>query len=123
MKKLALLAAVVASVGVALYLFDPARSVLAPKCPFKLLTGWDCPGCGFQRFLHALLHGRLREAMHYNYFLLYALPYTLCLAAVWLMPAGATKRKVARVVESPWLVWTYIVSFVVWLVVRNLLHI
>jgi hypothetical protein len=123
MKKLALLAAVATAVGVALYLFDRARSARAPTWPFKLLTGWDWPGCGFQRFLHALLHGRLREAIRYNFFLLYALPYTLCLAGVWLMPAGATKRKVARVVESPWLVWTYIVSFGVWLVVRNLLHI
>lgn len=26
-------------------------------CPFKALTGIDCPGCGFQRSLVALLQG------------------------------------------------------------------
>jgi hypothetical protein len=29
------------------------------KCPFKYLTGIDCPGCGFQRSLIALLKGDL----------------------------------------------------------------
>lgn len=28
-------------------------------CPFKYLTGIDCPGCGFQRALLALLRGDL----------------------------------------------------------------
>lgn len=28
-------------------------------CPFKFLTGIDCPGCGFQRSIIALLNGNL----------------------------------------------------------------
>jgi hypothetical protein len=28
-------------------------------CPFKYFTGIDCPGCGFQRSVIALLHGDL----------------------------------------------------------------
>lgn len=45
-------------------------------CPFKQLTGIDCPGCGFQRALIALLRGHLRES-----FLLYppAIPLLLIL--------------------------------------------
>lgn len=27
------------------------------RCPFKYLTGIDCPGCGFQRSLIALMQG------------------------------------------------------------------
>ena len=31
-------------------------------CPIKVVTGVDCPGCGFQRSLLALLQGRWNES-------------------------------------------------------------
>lgn len=31
-------------------------------CPFKYLTHLDCPGCGFQRAVLALLQGKLTES-------------------------------------------------------------
>jgi hypothetical protein len=31
-------------------------------CPFKYLTGIDCPGCGFQRAVIALVQGDLRKS-------------------------------------------------------------
>ena len=34
-------------------------------CPFKKLTGFDCPGCGFQRSLIALLQGDVGQSVHY----------------------------------------------------------
>jgi L-lactate permease len=33
-------------------------------CPFKYLTGIDCPGCGFQRSLFALIKGNLSSSLH-----------------------------------------------------------
>lgn len=33
-------------------------------CPFKKLTGIDCPGCGFQRSVLALVQGHLKESLH-----------------------------------------------------------
>jgi len=32
-------------------------------CPFRYLTGIDCPGCGFQRSLLALLKGDLSSSL------------------------------------------------------------
>ena len=34
------------------------------SCPFKKLTGIDCPGCGFQRSIIALIKGNLMESIH-----------------------------------------------------------
>jgi hypothetical protein len=31
-------------------------------CPFKYLTGIDCPGCGFQRSVLALIQGNLHKS-------------------------------------------------------------
>lgn len=50
------------------YSYDPLQSIFFPKCIFKTLTGYDCPGCGTQRALHAFLHGHFVEAFRYNIF-------------------------------------------------------
>lgn len=43
-------------------------------CPTKLLTGYDCPGCGFQRAFFMLLKGDFAGAFH-----MYAPVYTMIL--------------------------------------------
>jgi len=45
---------------------DPAKSAGYLPCTFHWLTGLYCPGCGGQRALHALLHGRIAEALRCN---------------------------------------------------------
>ncbi|PRD46386.1 DUF2752 domain-containing protein [Sphingobacterium haloxyli] len=57
------------------YTFDPAAHSWFPQCPFKALTGLDCPGCGSQRAAHAILHGDFVGAFHYNALLLPFIPY------------------------------------------------
>ncbi|QDP85053.1 DUF2752 domain-containing protein [Chryseobacterium sp. SNU WT5] len=59
------------------YWFNPQSESYLLKCPFKFFTGYDCPGCGSQRALHATLHGQFREAFSYNPLFIIALPYVL----------------------------------------------
>ncbi|MDF2438963.1 MAG: hypothetical protein K0Q95_3339 [Bacteroidota bacterium] len=33
-------------------------------CPFKTVTGFDCPGCGMQRSFIALLQGNIVESFY-----------------------------------------------------------
>jgi len=42
-------------------LVDWLQNHLIP-CPFKALTGIDCPGCGFQRSFIALMQGDLSKS-------------------------------------------------------------
>jgi hypothetical protein len=46
-----------------LEVFSWLQDLLLP-CPFKVITGFDCPGCGFQRSLLALLQGQWLESYH-----------------------------------------------------------
>ena|SRR5215813_5250707 len=63
-------------VGVATYLFliDPAGGVGYPSCPFRMLTGLQCPGCGSSRALHQLMHGHPVSAFELNPLLVVLLP-------------------------------------------------
>lgn len=66
-KLIACLLVLFAVACVVLYYLDPVKYVFMPKCPFKMLTGLDCPGCGFQRAMHALLHGHVMQAIRFNF--------------------------------------------------------
>ncbi|WP_169463247.1 DUF2752 domain-containing protein [Kaistella palustris] len=59
------------------YFYDPANSALFPKCPFKYITGFSCPGCGSQRALHEILHFNFLKVFEYNALLIFSLPYIL----------------------------------------------
>ena len=54
---------------------NPTNYSFFPKCPFYELTGFNCPGCGSQRALHALLHGNLTAAVNYNLLFVVSLPF------------------------------------------------
>ncbi len=60
-------AAVAAAVYVAVN--DPTASgTHLPACPFYLMTGLWCPGCGLTRATHALLRGDVAAAFGFNLF-------------------------------------------------------
>lgn len=105
-----------------LYTFNPTESVLSPQCTFKMLTGLNCPGCGFQRAAHAALHGHFIEAARYNFFLLYALPYLFALILTEWVWKGERRERWRRIFESGAAIKFYILSFFVWWIVRNIFH-
>ncbi|HKO61741.1 MAG TPA: DUF2752 domain-containing protein, partial [Pyrinomonadaceae bacterium] len=60
-----------------LYLFEPGKTGLFLRCPFRALTGFTCPGCGSTRSLHHLLHGDFSGAFQLNPLFVIALPFLL----------------------------------------------
>lgn len=62
--------------------FDPFTQDV-PLCPFHLLTGLDCPGCGATRAVHALLAGDPVLALRSNAMIVIALPVALALFVRW----------------------------------------
>lgn len=109
--------------GIVLYRLNPTQYWFMPKCPLKQLTGLNCPGCGIQRAIHALVHGKFAEAISYNYYLVYSGPYAASFAALWLMEKGKAHDALQKVIENKFVVLFYIISFVIWFIVRNILSI
>jgi hypothetical protein len=103
----ALLAAAVAYVGLA----DPHNPhSLFPLCPFKLLTGWNCPACGGLRMVHDVLHGDLSAAVADNVFLIVGLP----MLTVWIVLRRRQRDSMLPAVA------TIAAAAIVWTVLRNL---
>jgi hypothetical protein len=46
--------------------FNPTTAGFFPVCPLYKLTGILCPGCGLTRGFHALFHGDILTALHFN---------------------------------------------------------
>lgn len=104
-------------------MFDPALSVLAPKCPVRLLTGYSCPACGIQRAIHAALHGQFRQALGYNYFFTVSVPFLIAVVAEkWLLPQR-WRQKARRIVEGKTVCYVYVALFFLWWILRNVLGI
>ena len=57
--------------------YNPIESIYFPKCPFKELTGLQCPGCGSQRAIHYLLNFDIMSATKENVILVLSIPYVL----------------------------------------------
>ena len=107
MRYLALLA--ILAGALVLYLYDPASSALFPACPFLTLTGWQCPGCGTTRALHALMHGNVGEAFRLNPLLFVAMG---AIGAFWFRPA---------LLMRPATAWISAVVVLGWGVLRNVI--
>jgi len=102
--------------------FDPRQTVWMPRCPFRLLTGWSCPACGNQRALHALLHGHIAEAWHFNRFLILSIPYFV--VVLWTaFSHGVRARRWRPIVQHPRVIMTFFWLTIVWWIGRNILGI
>jgi hypothetical protein len=106
-----------------------ATTGLGLPCPFRLLTGWDCPLCGGTRMGDALLHGDVPAAFGFNPLALLGLAILGVLGVVWAVeavggPAFRLPRplseRLRRVHPMRWLVIGLLVA-VIYTIARNLL--
>ncbi|RAV09371.1 hypothetical protein DQP55_17900 [Mycolicibacterium sp. GF69] len=105
----ALLTGALAYIGIA----DPHRpNFVFPACPFKAITGLDCPACGGLRMTHDLLHGDLAAAVVDNIYLLVGLPLLL----TWLLVRWRQRKPLMNMSATI----VIITSALAWTVVRNL---
>jgi hypothetical protein len=62
-------------VGIVYKFYFQIYTAYFPKCPFLLLTGYECPGCGSQRVIHCILDLNIKGAFKENPLLVLSIPY------------------------------------------------
>lgn len=110
-----------AALAAVYFLFDPMEAKWMPKCMFYMVTGWECPGCGSQRAVHALLHGDIADAFRANAMLLVMIPLLIVLAFLELF--GNRGSGLYRRLHHPALILAIAAVIILWGVVRNLISI
>jgi Protein of unknown function (DUF2752) len=96
-----------------LFFFQPGRTGFFPPCPFRTLTGFNCPGCGTTRGLHELLHGHFLAAFELNPMMVLILPI-LGYALILYSKSAIDGRPMRQFNLSPgfgWLLTMVIVGF------------
>lgn len=102
-----------------MFMFNPIDYGWMPRCLIRQLTGLSCPGCGLLRAVHAAAHGRMAEAVAYNYWLLLVLPYVLAVAVQAVLAQGRVKDGLRRLTAHRCVIAFYIVTCLLWFVLRN----
>lgn len=103
---------------VAFYALVPIESGWMPRCTFKSLTGLDCPGCGSQRAIQALLHGHIATAWNFNPALFFAVPLIAILLGVEAMPGRF--KSLRKTLLSPQSIIFIFILIIFWTIFRNL---
>jgi hypothetical protein len=113
----AALAGVTAVTGY-VFLLDPDQEGAYPLCPSRTLLGLDCPLCGGLRGTHALLHGRVGEALDHNVLLPGVLAVLAVMLGLWLLPLVG--RPARRLPVPRWLGVAALALLIAFGVARNL---
>jgi Protein of unknown function (DUF2752) len=103
----------IAGAATYLFVFDPAKGVGYPACPFRMLTGLQCPGCGSTRALHQLLHGHPAAAFELNPLLVILLPL-IAIILLSITKSEFSGKDSPAIVLSPiygWILFGVVVTF------------
>ena len=106
-----------------------ATTGIGLPCPFRAITGWDCPLCGGTRMGVALLHGDVQAAFLFNPLALIGLVIVGVLGVLWAVEAAggpavrlpmSVARRLRHVAPAQWLAVGLAVA-VIYTVARNVL--
>lgn len=116
-KKAFLISALI-SVGVIFFAFNPEENPIFPKCPFLVLTGLKCPGCGSQRAIHSMLHLDFAAAFKYNALLVAMLP----IIVIYIYSEVRRKKDPERYAKLNKVTYMLIIfaTFILWWILRNI---
>jgi uncharacterized protein DUF2752 len=103
-----------------LFFFNPASPAnqFFPKCPFRLLTGLQCPGCGSTRALYHLLHLEPVVAFKFNPLMVLTLPF-IVYGFLGYTKSALTGQPQRRVYIPPFYLWSWLVLLIFFWIFRN----
>ncbi|WP_433255799.1 DUF2752 domain-containing protein [Streptosporangium sp. CA-135522] len=97
---------------------DPNEPGHYPTCPFLMLTGFYCPGCGGLRAVHALAHGDPVSALGLNPLVVAAVPVLALVWGRWTVRSWRGEPFNGKAVR-PVYVWAFLALMIVFWIMRN----
>ena len=109
-----------AAVAIFLFFFNPASpsNQWFPKCPFRLVTGMQCPGCGSTRAFYQLLHLHPIAAFKFNPLMILTLPF-IVYGFLGFTRSALMGRPQRRLFIPPIYLWAWLFLLIFFWVFRN----
>jgi uncharacterized protein DUF2752 len=109
-----------AALGGFLFFFNPASPAnqFFPKCPFRTLTGMQCPGCGSTRALYQLLHLHPLAAFKLNPLFILTVPF-IVYGFLGYTKSAITGRPQRRLFVPSFYLWSWLVLMIFFWIFRN----
>ena len=99
--------------------FDPSTVHFFPVCPLFEVTGLACPGCGLTRGFHALFHGDVLTALHFNALIpVWAVIFGYVFVSLLLFAVRG--KGLPMWPTNPKFLWTFMIVLLAFGVLRNL---
>lgn len=121
-KKIIYILATTALVAVVVFYFNfsPKEFNFFPKCPFYVVTGFHCPGCGSQRAFHEILHGNIIAGIQHNLLVILAVLVIAYKFFVFFRNKANPEKSSRNLLyhnAAPWIILILVVGF--W-IIRNI---
>lgn len=112
--------ALLISIAMLVVLYLSCTGILRIPCIIRCVTGYDCPFCGFQRSVWALLRGDSVDAFLYNPYIYIISPYIILvfLCVIKVIPRDS---RLCRILYSRWSIAIAALLTISWGVLRNIL--
>lgn len=121
MKRQAISLLIVAVVLLAILMVgNPFSEAWFLKCPLHFITGYQCPLCGMQRQLHAIMHFDFAEAWTLNPVLMLCYPYLAILALSQVFNRVGESR-IGKACNDNKCIFSFLAIMVLWGIVRNII--
>lgn len=101
---------------------NPTDNTGPSTCLVKMLTGFDCPGCGGTRAFYYLLTANLPEAARHHAMAVFAAPFIVWMYLSWALPRVAPKVrwKLPTFHLTPNVLTSFLIAWGVFFLARNL---
>lgn len=90
-------------------------------CLFYKITHLKCPGCGITHMIYELSLFHWRKAMQANYFLFWTAPLLMVFFLYETILKSTQKKKQSQMIQK--IEISYLVAVILWMLVRNIIHI
>jgi Protein of unknown function (DUF2752) len=97
---------------------DPNEPGHYPTCPFLMLTGLYCPGCGGLRTVYALAHGDPVTALGLNPFVVVLVPVLVALWGRWVLRSWRGASFNGKSIHTAY-IWIFLALMIAFWVARN----
>lgn len=104
-------------VGIVFYYVVDPETTPCLRCPFQLLFGLKCPGCGSQRALHHILHFEFLDALKDNALFVVMIPFLMIFGI-----AKISRYRLSRLelfFNGKWPVTIMLLLITLWFIGRN----